>query len=315
MRNRGVNPRQTGDGWSASAKADPTLTSFAATDSDAIFVQPVDVGLADAVVDAPDALIGKIARASGVKELGATVAACQRVFWLPAAYSHPVFDEKARTQSGESDPNPLLYTGSPASLAQRLASLINGKANDAPPPLISYERIRYDALSRVGSDIIVDQIIPQTSDPLKGRFVPDKLEPLAFAGEDDLKTCVNALARYDCGIFAIHNISGDIDEAGELPRSFVEDIRRYDRLLRNSGSTPELSLDRIIRLGIVATRMPKNHRFQYSRKSTDQTIAQWRFIALELNDNARPTLNSGHVDALKVELKSLIERCRPAVAA
>jgi hypothetical protein len=316
LMSRGVKPRQTADGWSASAKADPTLTALTSTDSDAIFVQPVDDVLADGAVDAPDALIEKIARASGDRERRTAVAACRRLFWLPAAYRHTFFNEKAETQSSESDPNPVLYAGSPASLAQRLASLLTGKTNDAPPPLISYERIRYDALSRVGTDIIVDQIIPQTSDPLKGRFVPDKLEPLAFAGEEDLKTCVDALARYDCGIFAIHNISGDIDEAGVLPRTFVEDIRRYDRLLKDSGPTAGLSLDRIIRLGIVATRMPKGHQFKYSRKLTDQTIAQWRFIALELNDdNARPTLNSSHVESLKVELTGLIERCRPGAAA
>jgi hypothetical protein len=312
---RGVKPGQTADGWSASAKADPTLTGLTSTDSNTIFVQPVDDVLADGAVDAPDALIEKITRASGDKERRAAVAACQRMFWLPAAYRHTFFDEKAASQCSESDPNPVLWTGSPASLAQRIASLITGETSDSPPPLIGYERIRYDALSRVGTDIVVDQIIPQTSGPLKGRFVPEKLEPLAFAGEDDLKACVDALANYDCGIFAIHNISGDIDEAGELPQSFVEDIRRYDRLLRDSGPTAGLSLDRIIRLGIVATRMPKTHRFQYPRRMTDQTIAQWRFIALELNDDDRPTLNSSHVESLKVELKGLIERCRPGAAA
>jgi hypothetical protein len=232
------------------------------------------------------------------------------VFWLPTGLSNKAFERRAAEQQGGPPQNPAFCIGSAEYIANWLGRLLGTARIGLEPPLFTYERLSYEGSRRVGGDIICNKIIPEASSPLKDRYEPPELEPMYFGRDDEFEKCVKALSYYDCGIFALHNICAEIDDEGRIPPKFVNNIRLYDRLLRERAREFGLSLDRIIRLGIVATTSPQGHLYRYPRR-WDEILAQWRFIAVSIEYEGQASIVPEHVDSLRVELDSLIS-CQPA---
>ncbi len=261
-------------------------------------------------IDFPENLDKQIVRVSGKSGNGPAeqaVQACQKVFWLPRGLVHRRFEKRAEEHRGGWRQNPTFCAAATADFGNWIARLLNA-GRGSEPPLFTYERLTYEGVKRIGKDIICDEIIPEASKPLQDRYVPPQLEPMDFARESEFEKCISELTHYDCGIFALHNIGAEIDEKGTLPQKFVDNIRLYDRRLHERAPSVGLSLDRIIRLGIVATTMPNEHRYRYTRRLADDTLAQWRFVAVSPEHEGEACVVAEHVDQLQVELASLIGR-------
>ena len=274
-----------------------------------VFVQPVNITTAAFCLDFPDNLTKQITRAAGGAGDGLrehAIQACNKVFWLPAGLRLARFERKAAEQRGSPPQNPAYCTGSAVDLGDWIVRLLGGFVG-TEPPLLFCELLPYEELRRLKRNVIREDLIPKASIPLQDRYVPPQLEDQYFIGEAEFDQRIKDLFRYDCGIFALHNFGTEIDNVGELPHLFQARIRFYDKKLRDFVRAEGISLDRIIRLGIVATTMPSGHQYSYVRK-TDNTLAQWRFVAVSLEHGREPHVIDKHIEALKVDLEGVITR-------
>lgn len=295
------------DGWSQ-GEAIPELTEATSDSSKAIFLQPADLSTADNAIDSPASLANKVLRVASPQDEEGKQAILHRpaVLWLPNDVDHKAFRKEAAKQATGPLRNPALRTGSAAELCEWLARAfgIGARSPGLDVPLISYETLSIQSVMAANVNIFVDEIIPMASVV----FEPAEVESMEFTKESELETCIQALSRYDYGIFAIHNIGSDVDEHGMLPDRFVSNIRTYDGFLKQHAPANGLCLENIIRLGIVATTMPAKHFFRYPKKLLrDDALSQWRFIAVAVEEDGTHIVKS-HINSLQVELNTLKRR-------
>jgi hypothetical protein len=301
------------DGWGTQPPEGlQDILALAKLQDKPVFVQPADEMIAKLSAKAPDTLFDTIVEAAETDAEAdkQAVRACPAVIWLPRGLDERAFREKAASQAAlDPIPNPVFRTDSPAQLGEWIAGLLG--VNVLPTsvrPAISYEFVPRD---KAGSwDIFEDGIIPSAADPLReAHIIPPALSPFPFTDKKDVKTSLDHLARYQCGIFAIHNLTVDMPNNEEgLSRDFLLKLDAYDQILRKRELS---SLKKVIRLGVIATANPGLLLYKYG-DDFDGTLGEWRFIEVEVQGDRRYLPKGAHLQQFQTELERLIRQYQVA---